>query len=239
MSLSIVASLLLLSANLYSQENLTTLPATQTPNAVSFSAGTYTFPEIAAKLSQGKVIVTCAKSIRNHAAVVSLKARTLPNAMKILAKGLDLQFRQNDNSGKSFTMEWDPKVIAREKPWLEHLAGNFFKSNDKYLKGINIPASLPQAAIVDKVILLSTQLKRLEDADPKHTLFATQEAYKEHMAWLDLTVIPDWLAHQLRSRITQKDILNAILSDQPIVPIPIASLSDRNALIRIANFMTF
>ena len=235
MSLSIVASLLLLSANLYSQENLTTLPATQTPNAVSFSAGTYTFPEIAAKLSQGKVIVTCAKSIRNHAAVVSLKARTLPNAMKILAKGLDLQFRQNDNSGKSFTMEWDPKVIAREKPWLEHLAEELLRQYRKDKLVNPPPAGLTQSQLANKYIAATERLRQLETTDPMQTDPATRTAQEKQSHWASLISPVNWYRYYLEN-LNKQEILDAIISDQPFRKFPFGIEMDRKALHKIADF---
>ena len=204
---------------------------------IDIPADSYTFPDIAGLLSKSGMRITCGRSLRDHAAVVHLKDRDISSAMTILANGLDLQFRQTDDAGKSFVMEPSKAVLDRERPWLIHLADEIVKRNRETIQEFGDQTNLSHGAVVDKMIALTRQLKRAEETDPEHNLDATNKIEEELFKWSELGIPSGWFAYQLRHAINRQSVLGAIVGEQPFKTTNMRGLIDINSLRRLHDLM--
>lgn len=82
---------------------------------VSFPCAMRTYPEIANALSVGGKHVECVASIRDRAALISLKSRSWDSATSALSKGLGIRFVPDDKDPVRVRMEADPAVDRLEK----------------------------------------------------------------------------------------------------------------------------
>ena len=67
------------------------LPLLLAPKPVTFPAGAYTYPEIAARLSEPGHRVELARTLGQRGAVVALRSRPREEALRIVARALDLE----------------------------------------------------------------------------------------------------------------------------------------------------
>ncbi len=80
-------------------------------------AGTFTFPEIAEKLSVGIRTVKCASAIRNRAALIRLADHPWETATRLLSSSLDVRFTKQESEPNLWVMEPEPAIAERERSW--------------------------------------------------------------------------------------------------------------------------
>jgi hypothetical protein len=198
-SVFLITGLLLLSASCRGQEQ-----------AVSIGPGIFTFPEIAKKLSVSGRTVVCPTTLRNRAAVVSLKNREWKQATELLGGGLDLRIRQTDAKQNLWILERDPAVLAREEPWLRHLAEELRKSVIKSAEAQSIPPSEIYGETIQRYLRLTYALEETQKQDPNNEKPENARLSKEHDQAGESLCLPDWYSAKVAPTLTIPAILTAI-----------------------------
>jgi hypothetical protein len=198
--------------------------------AVSIGPGVFPFPEIARKLSVNGRIVVCPVALRNRAAVVSLKNRTWKQVTELLGAGLDLRIRQTDIKQNLWILERDPAVLAREEPWLMHLAEELRKSAIKAAEEQAIPPDETYGDTIRRFIKVSRKLLDAQKQDPEGAKPETA-ALTEEMEQLALNLaLHNWYGAKVAQTLTVPSILAAIKNRTTFQAIDLARHYDAQAM---------
>lgn len=138
------------------------------PSAPTLTLGPdfLTFPEIAQKLSTKEHRVTCAPALQHYAAFVYLKERSWDQICRLLASGMQVQFRDPQKASADRVMEWDPSVRQRERAWMIRFAGNMQQYLQSRMNANAAYLSLPPAALMQRHDSLHAEMDAVQKQEP-------------------------------------------------------------------------
>lgn len=151
---------------------------------LTLGPGVLTFPEIAQKLSVDGRKVELEAGLKYRAAYVYLKDRSWDDVTKLLAAGLEVQFRRKEEN--RWVMEWDSNILQREDRWHRKLASLFRKKIQDELREVAPYLNLPYPALLQS--LEETKAQAMEAAQqfdgfvsryPNETEARAQPAYRQ------------------------------------------------------------
>ena len=99
-----------------------------TEDRVSIRLATYSLPELGQLLSTARETVDVAAVISDRGALVGLHDRSVPEALKIVCEGLDLQVSQSRKG--HLLLEPNPKIDSRDRHWREALLTNLSRRSE-------------------------------------------------------------------------------------------------------------
>ena len=106
--------------------------------------GTYTFPEIAAKLSTDESKIQCSPRLSGRAALVHLKSRSRQELQNILSRSLSVEFKPLSSSSPDLLMVPNQVIESRHDRWLADLKGRMTASMLRLLDGVLSVEADPQ-----------------------------------------------------------------------------------------------
>lgn len=98
--------------------------------------GTYTFPEIAAKLSTDESKILCSPRLSQRAALVHLKSRSRQELQNILSRSLSVEFKPVSSTSPDLLMVPNQLIESRNDRWLADLKGRMKASMLRLLDGV-------------------------------------------------------------------------------------------------------
>ncbi|MEP6755528.1 MAG: hypothetical protein ABJA67_08515, partial [Chthonomonadales bacterium] len=204
---------------------------------ITIPAGAYSYAQLADLLSNADRHVGVARALKSHAAVVRLKNRTFESASAVLAKALDVQFREVDRAGKSILIEPNARVLARERPWLQNLAHSFVVKNAAELTESDAQGTESMSVAINRALALAQKLKKLEETDPKGESDAYAKIEERASTFGALATPSGWIRRLTRRGLNDQQALAAILDEQDFTPIDLNPHLEVAVLQRMAEFI--
>jgi hypothetical protein len=199
-------------------------------SSVHVELGTYTFPELAQKLSTDGRTVTCAPSLRNRAALVRLNNRTWDDAVKILSAGLDVRFEHKEAAKESWEMSRDQDVAARERRWRRTLMNALRDElNWKIDSRLTIAGGYGDLYRQYEPLYEALEKARQEDGRDSHSPRIKQA--EEAVRSSDQKFLPQaWLAELVLRAGLSGDLTDLIARDTPLHPVNLSQVADLDSL---------
>jgi hypothetical protein len=105
-----------------------------TAQQVEFPLESYSFAEIAQRMSVDGRRIECARDLRQRLALIHLKPRSWQQTRELLEKALDVRFRKISDAENRWILERDPEVVRVERQRRERLANYLDKEGARDIR---------------------------------------------------------------------------------------------------------